>query len=378
MEIRRHLPGIAIVGALLAGFAWLVLRPHEPVYRGKPLSFWLEAADVSAVYQHEIPASPAELALRAQGTNTIPLLLKMARTPLYGFRRMIGWMARDDGSSFLHLPPQLYKHDVAVWGFRLLRGEARPAVPELSRLLSVHDRDLQISGLECLAAIGPDAAEAVPEILNCFEREAAASRKRTNSTDLMVYSAAAYALGEIGPAASNAIPKLVAETNEPAQIALLRIRGDSLDGFFQRLRDTTNQATWQRAASEIYRLGRSAEPAVPYLVTSLTSTNEAIQMQAITLLGRVHRRPDLTLPALAPLLHYTNGNNCDNVRNSALCALGEFGPAARPAFDEVARLLKDRTEWIRTSATNTLRQIDPQAAARAGVKPDPNDLPADR
>lgn len=34
-----------VVLALLGGFAWVVLRPHEPVFEGKPLSVVLNEAN---------------------------------------------------------------------------------------------------------------------------------------------------------------------------------------------------------------------------------------------------------------------------------------------------------------------------------------------
>jgi len=371
MEIRRRLFGIALVAGLLAGFGWLVLRPHEPLYRGRPLSFWLEEAHASGAYLREGVVTPAELALRARGTNALPILLQMAGTPLNGFRRTLGYMAREDSSRYLHLPPQLYKHDLAAWGFRLLGPDARPAVPGLSRLLGKRDHDLQRSGLECLAALGTNASEAVPEILKTFRDNSVRQSQAPGSIrDSELHLAAAYALAEIGPAAAAAIPVLAGETNEAAMVALLRIQGRTFDAFFERLRDTSDQARWQRVAAEAHRLGTNAEAAVPHLIAALASTNNAIRYQTIAELGHIHRRPDLCLPALTPLLQ-PGGDWVANTPFQVLSTLSQFGASAKPAFPEVARLLKHRDESIRNSASNTLMAIDPEAAARAGVKGNP-------
>ncbi len=42
-KTRRILP-ILLLLAILATISWLVLRPHdpEPVYNGKPLTYWLD------------------------------------------------------------------------------------------------------------------------------------------------------------------------------------------------------------------------------------------------------------------------------------------------------------------------------------------------
>ena len=378
METQRRVLGIALVTALLVGFAWLVWRPHGPRYRGRPLSFWFEQAHVNGDYEREGVTTPAELALRERGTNALPLLLEMASTPLDGFRSVVGDMSRDDSSAFLHLPPQLYKNDLAAWGFRLLGPDARPAVPALARLLTSRSRDLQLSGLASLAAIGTNASEAVPEILGAFQRSSARlNRQNPKANDSEVCCAAAYALGEIGPAAAAAIPSLTSDTNEFAIVALMRIRRESFDPFFQRLRDTSNDARWQRVAAEVHRLGTRAEGAVPHLLAALASTNYTIHFQALQEIGHIHRRPDLCLPVLIPLLQPSN-DWFANTPGQVLSALGEFGPAAKPAFADVARLLKNRDESIRMNASNTLLAIDPVAAARVGVRPNTNDLPAHR
>ena len=374
MEVRRRLLGMAVVALLLAGFAYLVLRPHGDLYQGRSLSFWLDWTHESGAYQQEGLTTPAEQALRERGTNAIPLLLEMAGTSLSGFRRVVGQLARDDSAAYLHLPPQLYKHDMAAWGFKLLGPEARPAVPALVRLLANRDAYVQRSGLQSLTALGTNASEAVPEVLKLFTFQAAQHATNGRRSDLMLYNAAAYALGEIGSAAAPAIPALEAETNEVAKVALIRIRGGGFDSFFAALLDTTNQDRWMRTAAPIYQLGTNAEAAIPYLIASLSATNDNIFNAAIQRLGQIHRRPDLCLPALTPLLNATDAN----ARANVLTALSAFGPAAKPAFTDVARLLKYREEWIRTSASNTLLAIDPQAAARAGVKAITNDIPAHR
>jgi hypothetical protein len=64
----RSLLAVLLV-AVVGGLAWQVTRPREPVYQGKPLSYWLVR-----------PArDPNFNALRALGTNAIPTLLQMLR-----------------------------------------------------------------------------------------------------------------------------------------------------------------------------------------------------------------------------------------------------------------------------------------------------------
>jgi HEAT repeat protein len=175
---------------------------------------------------------------------------------------------------------------------------------------------------------------------------------------------AARALGEIGPAARAAVPALEGVTNDlrlensetVAAAALVKISQGSWQPFFDRLKDTSNAQRWAGTADQVGRLGAEAEPAIRLLLGGLRQTDRAILSAAITAIARLHRRPDLCLGPLVSQLSPAN-----DMRRSALAALGEFGSEARPAAREVAGCLRDRERTIREAATNALRQIDPEA-----------------
>jgi hypothetical protein len=57
------------------------------------------------------------------------------------------------------------------------------------------------------------------------------------------------------------------------------------------------------------------------------------------------------------------------IRGNALCVLSRMGPMAEPAVPAIIRVLKaDDIPEIRSEAASALLQIDPAAAAKAGVK----------
>ncbi len=79
---RRILFAILAV-AILGGLAWIVFSPRvepEPVYYGKPLSAWLEIYD-SPNNSTSQQFDAARMAIGGIGTNAIPTLLRMLRTP---------------------------------------------------------------------------------------------------------------------------------------------------------------------------------------------------------------------------------------------------------------------------------------------------------
>ena len=56
------------------------------------------------------------------------------------------------------------------------------------------------------------------------------------------------------------------------------------------------------------------------------------------------------------------------IRHDAVWSLRQLGAEAKLAVPLLLRLLSDAQEGIRSEATNALRMIDPEAAAKAGVK----------
>jgi HEAT repeat protein len=52
----------------------------------------------------------------------------------------------------------------------------------------------------------------------------------------------------------------------------------------------------------------------------------------------------------------------------AATALGEFGNNGKPAVAPLIGLLSEGNQEARKAATNALKAVDPEAAARAGVK----------
>lgn len=70
------------------------------------------------------------------------------------------------------------------------------------------------------------------------------------------------------------------------------------------------------------------------------------------------------MPALVTCL----SNNDLFAHYTAADALGKFGTDAKPAIPALIALLNDPLGLARQAATNALLQIDPEAAAKAGVK----------
>jgi len=115
------------------------------------------------------------------------------------------------------------------------------------------------------------------------------------------------------------------------------------------------------AAGGLGQLGPVAKVAVPSLIQLLKGENR-LQKDAIRALGNIHSDPDVVIPLLIPYL--TN----DDFNDKAAIALGNYGSLAKEAVPKIVPLLKARDKEARYAAHVALKQIDPEAAAKAGVK----------
>jgi hypothetical protein len=284
MRNRVRVALIAAVVAVAGVVAFQALRPQarEPVYQGKPLSFWLDGLMVQQAHlpprlQRSAEESEmAEQAIRQIGTNAIPTLLKMLRNKnsvvvsrlVFTWERYVRPMR--------HVPawfqyPPWWRHRAAF-----LHQEATSA----------------------FVLLGTNAQQAVPELIR------------------------------------------INEQNIPPTEQL---------GMFLALR---------AIGPEALRIG------VPVFLRRAASSNPFERELAVEMLASAGVAPELVVPALLKALGDKNLNNRVRVAQG----LGRFGTNAQQAVPALTLLLNDPDFSLRYLATNTLKAIDPAAAARAGVQ----------
>ena len=134
--------------------------------------------------------------------------------------------------------------------------------------------------------------------------------------------AAVSALGDIGPAATGALPLLRRFSREPssfgiaAKAAAMRIRGQSIAPTIQALQ-FTGAGLWEQNAMLVGWFGSDAEAAVPALCKELASGGRHSH-QAADAAGQIGRKPELAVPAL--IKAYSSGS----------CGYGSFFTSDRP------------------------------------------------
>lgn len=116
------------------------------------------------------------------------------------------------------------------------------------------------------------------------------------------------------------------------------------------------------AANSIGRFGPAARCAIPVLIQAVKGNDAPVRGTAVSALGEIGCEPDVVIPALIACL------GDDDVNDEAAEALGKFGSLAKAAVPKLIPLLKVPDKDLHTAVVEALRKIDPEAAAKAGVK----------
>jgi HEAT repeat protein len=195
-----------------------------------------------------------------------------------------------------------------------------------------------------LGQMGPAAREAVPLLIKTLKSRSVEARET-----------AVDALGRIGPPAKSAVPPLVGDLSRPP---------DDVDyetlANFRRL-----------AAKALGRIGPDAKEAVPVLVRALQHADLVYRVEAALALWKIARH-EAALPALASLLQEQGVEG----PYQAAMALGEIGPDAKPMSDALVKTLRHPEPDVRRAAAKVLVAFGPDMlAAVAQTLAADNDTP---
>ena len=236
-------------------------------------------------WQDEVQRSPQQAAaaqsVRKLGASALPYLITALEKKQSGADGLFGWD---------NLPAAVF-HRRALLAFDALGPEARPAIPDLTRLLL--GTNAPEDAAMALAAIGPEGWQVLTQNIN-------------GPTEL-ARGSAIWALGSRRGAVAGTI--------------------NALEDFFlkEQLSGEGPIAGWAMA-----QIGQDREKVINLLIQGL------------------------------------NFRRLDSIFCSAF-TLGEIGPAASNAVPKLLQLLNSPNQRVRQDAARALQQIDPVAAARAGV-----------
>ena len=232
--------------------------------------------------------------------------------------------------------------------------DAAGAVPELINLLSDEETRVHDSAISALYQIGPAASEAVPSLTGLLDDESL-------SFD---HSSIIAAIGKIG-AAETVLPTLVSalkDTDASVRKAAVKALGDFGVASAPAVADLTLLLTDEdmdvrnAAAQALGEIGPEASESVPALVAALNNTenDEYMQCRISTALGNIGPEAAAAVPSLIPVVE--GGGMCDN---EAIEALGNIGPAAAEAVPAIVPYLTEDFKF--QTAVEALRKMGPSA-----------------
>lgn len=329
-SLRAAAPLVVTAGILIAVYRWA--QPADPVFEGEPLSKHLKLAhsdgismggvgprlDLQAPGLRDLHSHPAlDRALRAVGTNALPLLVDMLGTKDPALKVRLwewswNWSRRHPRFPKLFRPNFEFafgRNVRALAAFHQLGPAASPAIPRILPLLD--DPDTALQALVALLSIGPrsEAEALAPTRLLAIPSPDQEHPK-------LLRSVAFFGLASIGLPASNAAPTI------------------------RPFLSSTNGRLRSSAAIAWVRIGAPADVVLPVL-------ERALQTDA-------GGTPDLGIPPRpgTPAAITATKASIENQRNLLmdLYALAELGPRARTALPTVEGLRNHSDPVIRSAA----------------------------
>ncbi len=247
------------------------------------------------------------------------------------------------------------------------RMEALPTPERITRLIRALN-DLQVSvvwnATRELARYGAASAQALPALRAALESRDSASRlwaryaiaRITNDlpahlpyflaaldeTTTLFPGMAASVLTAFGPAAHEAVPRLIREF-------------DKADSAYR----------WG-AAGALAAIGPAAAEAVPVLTQALNDADEKVRWYSAWALGEIGSAAS---PALSALLDRLNDSD-EDVRGYAARAIGRIGgPEARAALAALEAMQSEDNENLQAVATEAISRLHPESIHQSETAP---------
>ena len=313
--------GVLVVagGAVMSECVASEPPPEKAVYHGKSIPEWVQLlnADNAKVRKEAVNA------LGMIGTAAIPDVLDV-----------------------------LKRNDLGKFAAAEAMGKfGRPAVASLLPLLKSKNEEVVTNGVQALGEIGPDAKDAIPDLIDLMKRQKSnyriaypladtfgmigrpaaqpvlgLLREAWRTGDTVLIGESINSLGKIGPDAAISVPDLMDSYN----------RGNS---YVRRY-----------AAEALGRIGPKASDALPMLIRGLADDERSVRKDVSLAIGRIGVGvPEVVQPLIDMLSDSDAG-----VRMYASAGLVRVGKCAMPKLIES---LDSRDSDVRAMAARTLGSI---------------------
>jgi len=230
------------------------------------------------------------------------------------------------------------------------------AVPPLLEILNDTNEYFQILALDVVRQIGPPARAALPQLQ--ILKTSRASIKR-----ILV----AVAIGNIEGNPESALPVLLTELKRPSFDSWqLQVRSFTRPFEFA----SYGILAVDTAAWFLGDIGPPAKEALPRLKQMRDSGEDWHRLVAARSIWKIEQQPDEVLPLMEQLLQRRRDFQDNFVFNLMAQTLTEMGPAARPLVPSLARFVQVKTNsWSERKALLTvLQQLEPETAKKVAMQ----------
>jgi HEAT repeat protein len=230
-------------------------------------------------------------------------------------------------------------------------------LPSLVEALKDKDPDVREAAAYAIGNIGPAAIGVVPSLIKALKDE---------NPD--VREAAIYALGGFGSAAASAIPALIKALKDKSWVVRVAAANTfeemgpqakaAVPALSKALKDK-HPFVQEAAAISLGTMGPEAKAAVPALAKALEDEYSMVREAAARALGNIGPAAKGAVPALIKTLE-----ECECGYGVAVVvakALGNIGPAAKAAVPALTEALNDEESDLRKAAAKAIEKIEGQS-----------------
>ncbi|EEF57459.1 HEAT repeat domain-containing protein, partial [Pedosphaera parvula] len=290
---------------LLVGLAWQILRAQSyRLIQGKTEAEWIK----SITYRGESAETDQWRALGPQGIEMLVKALNAGNGPLES-------------------------RYARIW----------PSLPDFLRHwlpVPVNSYSTRMCAINMLERLGPDAKSAIPEMVKALKRE------KTSGVRLSIIDCFSYERG------------------------LLRGRDREKNELLPEFIAAMQSPEWalrNNAALALAEYPERADVVVPVLMKTLNDSSVEVRMMAAKALHLVAPQT-AAKPEVVEVIIGILKNPNDQIAYQAAQLLGDIGNAASAAIPALTESIHGTNRLVASTAERALKKIDPQAAAKAGVK----------
>jgi HEAT repeat protein len=367
MRKRTRTLLITMLIGLPCAIAFVLFDLHEPSFEGKPLSSWLQDLDD----QHPGPEyDRAKAAIQHMGRDAVPYIVNvLEKRESSKTQKFLRWAIAHNLRKAPYVPVIESQHH-AVLACNVLGPEAKAAIPALVALLN----DGYTRGYVG-AALGRIGSPAVIPMIDSL-----------TNTNFMVRVEVAHAFGNHNFQSSSraiisALTNCLADKNSTVRALAANSLGElgqepetAVPALAQILSDPDTQVRWNGCLA-IGKFGQQAEIGKNSVLGAFGDPDDSVRSAAaialVSMEPQVASTIDKAMPSLIDALvglKVVAPYNPLNLRYTAIKALEPCGPRARAAVPALLECLQDRNNYVKDAAARCLQAIDPDAAAKAGVK----------